>query len=60
MPMHDYPWSGAWMTFDWLLWLALLALLISVGLSRRARKSDDGDTKTALDLLNERYAQGRH
>ena len=63
MPMHDYYWGGgawgAWMIFHWLFWLVLFALLISAGmaLSRRSR-SGDREEKTALDLLNERYARG--
>lgn len=64
MPMHDYYWGAgvwdAWMIFHWLFWLALLALLIWAGiaLSRRSRSNDSIDTRTALDLLNERYARG--
>ena len=59
MPMHDHYWGGwgAWMIFHWLFWLVLLGLVVwaGVGLSRSRRA--DG-TKTALDLLNDRYARG--
>lgn len=62
--LHDNYWGGAgwgaWMIFHWLFWLALLALVIwlRIILSRRSR-SNDGDTpKSALELLNERYARG--
>lgn len=64
MPMHDYYWGGggwgAWMIFHWLFWLALLALVIWSGimLSRRSRWSDSDSPKSALELLNERYARG--
>lgn len=64
MPMHDYYWGGgvwgAWMIFHWFFWLALLTLLIwaGIGVSRRSRPTHGGNTKSALDLLNERYARG--
>lgn len=63
MPMHDYYWGGgawgAWMIFHWLFWLALLTLLVwaGLGLTRRSR-ANEGQEKTALDLLNERDARG--
>lgn len=64
MPMHDYYWGGgswgAWMIFHWLFWLVLLALVVWAGivLARRSGSSDGERTKSALDLLNERYARG--
>lgn len=62
--MHDYYWGqgtwGAWMIFHWLFWLGLLALIIwaAIALSRRSQSIDSSEAKTALDLLNERYARG--
>ena len=62
MPMHDYYWGGgawgAWLIFHWLFWLALLGLLVWAGAVIWRRSRQDGESKSALDLLNERYARG--
>lgn len=55
--MHDW---GGWMIFHAAFWLLLLALVIAaaIALARSSSSSNAAERKTALDLLNERYARG--
>ncbi|WP_133011268.1 SHOCT domain-containing protein [Marinomonas flavescens] len=57
--MHNEYWSG----WSWLLWVAIWFLMISSfghwGYSYRSnRRYFSQPQKTALDILNERYARG--
>lgn len=65
MPYHDgfysTPWMWLMMAFMMVFWIVLIVGIIwlVVYLARNAsRGSGTGNTNTALDILNQRYARG--
>ena len=55
---HDMGWGGMW--FGWILWPAVLVIVIWIGVSiiKNLGKSNSTQTETPLDILKKRYAKG--
>lgn len=60
--MHDYYWGGGgwsgWMLVHGAFWLILLGLLVFGVLTVARRSRPSGEDRSALDILNGRYARG--